>query len=1146
MADEYVDNQVQSGCMITIRQITEWGMRRVSRILLLCLIHASCAVADQPRPATRFGGPTTIADLRGTPSEKAHPAAGYFQNFLAQRGHGLAGELKFTHLTTNDGLSQGYVTAILQDRRGFMWFATRDGLNRYDGNAFVVYKNNPNDPGSLSSNFIQDLIEDDNGYLWIATNTGVNKFDPITERFTRYLHDPNNPNSIGGAYVTSIARDSRGYLWFGTQDAGLDKFDPKTGIFSHYRNDPDGQFVGRIAQVIEDSRQDIWFVGDRGLFRLNQKAGKITRPPATRNGLSAVSVYEDETGDLWMLTQSPIAGLVKYDRHSDRITKYPLHAGAAGVLASTMSGGSLNGKLVADGQDGLWVPSSQGLYYFDWRTERFTYRFQHDESNPDSLDINAVMSIYQDRSGVLWVGTENAGLNILNFRQEQFVHYRHRTSDPGSLSPGRVKAIYQDHNGVLWVGLYPRALNRLDRKTGRITRYLPNPRDENTLGRGTNINALYKDAAGYLWVGGGGSGLVRFDERSGRFKHYRHNPADPNSLLSDNVVTIYGDRNGHMWVGGQSGIGRFDPATDGFINYRPVPTDPASSLNWIWAFYEDRSGALWLGTFGGALIRFDEKEKKFATYAPDSRDPHRLNGGGLTSIHEDRTGTLWVGAFDGLYRYTRESGTFARYTEKQGLPSSTIRCVQEDGLGRLWLSTQKGISRFDPKLETFRNYDVSDGLQSNEFSDGCYQGPDGEMFFGGSNGFNAFFPEQVRDNPYVPPVVITNFNIFNDPVLIGADSVLKQAIPYVDSLTLSYRHNVFSFEFAALSYANSQKNRYRYMLEPFDRRWNEVGSKRRLAIYTNLDPGRYVFRVQGSNSDGVWNEQGVSLPILITPPWYRTNWFRVLCAAVLLVLLWAAHQFRVRQLRHEFNMRLEGRVEERTRIARELHDTLLQSVQGLMFSFQAARNLLPGRTEDAIRTLDKAIRAGDEAIAEGRDAIQGLRADPALESNLEHLLRDAGKELASSAVAEGEPPAFQVIVEGQRQPLSPLLQDEVYRIAREILRNAFHHAQASRIEAEIAYDGQFFRLRIRDDGRGIDRKVLEVGERQGHWGLQGIRERAKRIGARLNLWSEPGMGTEAELTVPASIAYATVHRREGLWLFRRSKQAAVRSSQQKP
>ncbi|HXB67849.1 MAG TPA: two-component regulator propeller domain-containing protein [Candidatus Acidoferrales bacterium] len=1075
--------------------------KHVGWYILLCIIQTPCAVADVP----------------------------------AEDGHAPVRNLRFSHLTTNDGLSQGYVTAILQDRRGFMWFATRDGLNRYDGNTFVVYKHNPNDPGSLSSNFIEDLVEDDHGYLWISTNTGVNKFDPLSDRFTRYFHDPKNPNSIGGTYITRIARDRRGCLWFGTQDSGLDKFDPATGRFTHYRDDSDGRFVGRINHVVEDSHGNIWFVGDGGLFRLNQTTGQITRPPAIGNGRSAESLYADEAGNLWMLANSATIGLLKYDLQTERLTNYPIPTRAAGVLATTINGGSANSKLVADGQDGLWVPSSEGLYYFDRRTQRFTYRFQHDESNPDSLDTNAVMSVYRDRGGVLWVGTENAGLNVLNFRQEQFVHYMHRPSDANSLSPGRVKAIYQDPTGVLWLGFFPRALNRLDRKTGGNTQYTPKPGGGSTLGTGTNVNAIYRDSAGYLWVGGGGSGLDRFDERTGRFKHYRHNPVDPNSLASDNVVTIYQDRSRHVWVGGQYGLSRFDSATDGFTNYRPVPTNPASLLNWIWAIYEDRSGTLWLGTFGGALIRFDDKTNTFMSYTPDSRDPHKLNGAGLTSIHEDRTGTLWVGAFDGLYRFNRQSGTFARFTEVQGLASSTIRCIQEDGLGRLWLSTQKGVSRFDPALETFRNYDVSDGLQSNEFSDGCNQGPDGEVFFGGSNGFNAFFPERIRDDSYVPPVSITSFKIFNKPVPIGAESVLKKAIPYIDSLTLSYQDNVFSFEFAALSYANSHKNRYRYMLEGFDRSWNEVSSKQRLAIYTNLDPDKYVFRVQGSNSDGVWNEQGVSLPILITPPWYRENWFVVLCAAVFLAMLWAAYRFRVRQLHHEFNMRLEGGVEERMRIARELHDTLLQSFQGLMFSFQAVRNLLPERTEEAVRTLDHAIHEGDEAIAEGRDAIQGLRADSALESNLEHLLTAEGKELAKSARAEREPPAFQVTLEGAPQPLSPLLQDEVYRIAREILRNAFRHSHASRVEAEVAYDSRFLRLRIRDNGKGIDRKVLEQGARQGHWGLPGVRERAKRIGAQVKLWSEPGAGTEAELTVPARIAYRTVHRRQRLRLFRRNK-----------
>jgi ligand-binding sensor domain-containing protein/signal transduction histidine kinase len=1121
-------------CMITIRKNTVWGFR-VASWILLCILQASTAAALDARPAkiaiakrinARLADVMARGGFRKDREQVPDTPARHVQNLSAQGVHVPVRHLKFSHLTTNDGLSQGYVTAILQDRRGFMWFATRDGLNRYDGNSFVVYKNRPNDPSSLSSNFLQDLIEDDNGYLWIATNTGVNRFDPTTERCTRYLHDVNDADGIGSAYVTSIARDGGGYLWFGTLDSGLDRFDPRSGRFIHHRNDSNGKFVGRITKVIAGRQGEIWFVGERGLFHLNPQTGEITRPPAIPYGLTGESVYEDEAGALWVLADSPIVGLVKYDPKAERAATYPL---LAAVPASTAYGGSTNGNLIADGQNGLWVPSGLGLSYFDRRTVKFTYRLEHDETDPDSLDSNAVMSVYKDTGGVLWVGTENAGLNILNFHQQQFGYYGHRPGDPNSLSPGRVKAIFQEPNGALWIGFFPRALDRLDPNTGQITHYIPKTGNENTLSEGTNVDSIYKDAAGYLWVGGGACGLDRLDERSGRFAHYRYKPNDPNGLMSDNVFTIYGDRNGHMWVGQQNGISRFDPVTERFINYKPDPNNPDSLANWVWIIYEDRSGALWLGTFGGALIRFDDKAKGFAAYTPDSHDPHKLNGGGITTIHEDRTGTLWAGGFDGLYRFNRQDGSFKRYTESQGLPSSTIRCIREDGVGRLWLSTQKGVSRFDPHKETFRNYDVSDGLQSNEFSDGCYQGRDGEMFFGGSNGFNAFFPEDVRDNPFVPPVMVTSFKIFNKAVPIGAQSVLKKAIPYVDSLTLSYRDNIFSFEFAALSYANSQKNRYRYKLEGLEPGWNEVGSKQRLATYTNLDPDKYVFRVQGSNGDGVWNEDGVSLPIVITPPWWKTNWFRITCAAVLLALLWAAYQYRVRHLHHEFEMTLETRVSERTRIARDLHDTLLQSFHGLLLRFQTVFLLLPERPIEAKEKLGSAIEQAAGAITEGRDAVQGLRASTIECNDLALAIRTFGEELENDS-NNHRPASFRVAVEGQARDLHPILRDEIYKIATEALRNAFHHAQAKQVEVEIRY-GHEFRLRVRDDGKGIDSAVLSSHGVEGHYGLRGMRERATLIKGQLAVWSEVDEGTEVELRVPASAAYTTDRKRS--WLLQR-------------
>jgi PAS domain S-box-containing protein len=844
--------------------------RIASGILLLCVSGAIGFGADR--------------------EQRPDSLASYLQTIKG--GPALAEDLKFTHLTTNDGLSQSGVTEILQDRKGFMWFATRDGLNRYDGNTFVVYKNDPNDASSLSSNFILDLMEDEHGHLWIATDFGgVNDFDPATERFVRYRHDPHNPNSISGDSVETIARDSRGYLWFGTVDSGLDKFDPTTRAFTHYRNEEDGRFVGRITKVIAGREGVIWFVGERGLFNLNPETGRITRTLATiTKDLAADYLYQDDAGNLWMLAWSPIVGLIKYDQRAERLTKYPFGAGATGVASS---------NLLADGQNGLWVASSQGLYYFDRRTERFTYRFQHNEANPNSLDDNTVAAIYRDRGGLLWVGT-GSGLNLLDYRQEQFGVYQHLPGMPDALSAGKVTAIYEDSDNIVWVGFAPRALDRLDRKTGKLTHYVPDPANKNGLSPGLNVAGIYRDALGYLWLGGWGAGLDRLDERTGQFKHYRPNADEPNSLISDKVYQVYGDRSGYIWVGQLYGLSRLDPGTEQFTNYRPDPLNPAWNGSSVSGIGRDSSGMLWLGTTGGGLIRIDNNMQIVSKYPPDSSDRQKLNGGGITAIHEQQNGTLWVGAWDGVYRYNRQIGTFTRYTENQGLRSSGIMGILEDKAGRLWVSTKHGISRFDPGTETFRNYDVSDGLQGDEFSAGAYaQGPDGEMFFGGSNGFNAFFPENIRDDPYVPPVAITSFKIFNKAVRTGATVVLKKAIPYVDSLTLANGQNVFSFEFAALSYANSHKNRYQYKLDGLEPGWNEVGSKQRLATYTNLDPGKYVFRVRASNSDGVWNEEGVSLPILITPPWWRSNWFRAASAAVLLSLLWAAYQLRMRQVQRE-------------------------------------------------------------------------------------------------------------------------------------------------------------------------------------------------------------------------------------------------------
>jgi signal transduction histidine kinase len=451
------------------------------------------------------------------------------------------------------------------------------------------------------------------------------------------------------------------------------------------------------------------------------------------------------------------------------------------------------------------------------------------------------------------------------------------------------------------------------------------------------------------------------------------------------------------------------------------------------------------------------------------------------------------------------------------------------------VSTNAGLSRFDPKTESFTNYSAADGLPGNDLTGwgACFKSPNGEMFFGGYSGGVAFYPDKLVTLPYVPPVALTEFRLSGIPVEVGGGSPLSKAISYTTRLRLSHEQNTFSLGFSALSYRNPANNRYRYKLEPLENTWHEVGSDERLATYNTLPAKPYTFHVQAATGRGAWSEPGVNLQIEILPPLWKTAWFEALCGALVLAFMWGLHRARLYQLAREFNARLEERVHERTRIARELHDTLLQSFQALMFHFQAVNDVLPhGKGKEA---LEKVLDRADEAIVEGRNAIQNIRSSTTVTNELSHAMTALGEELAGFSDGEDRPVTFRVSVDGTPRQLHPILRDDIYRIAREALRNAFRHAQASQIEADITYGESVLRLRVRDDGKGIDPRQLQSG-RDGHWGLPGMRERAREIGAQLVMWSEVGAGTEVELRVPGSIAYQTAGRRGGLRLFRKKKE----------
>jgi len=1032
-------------------------------------------------------------------------------------------DIRFTRLSTFAGLSQMRVSTIVQDDKGFIWFGTQYGLNRYDGYMFKIFLHEPANPHSLSGVFINSLFKDRSGTLWIGCDQFLDRFDPTTETFVHYRLEAENTNSLPFA-VMHISQDSAGILWLATGN-GLYSLDPASGRirnYSHDPKDPSSLSSNDVKSSSEDRMGRFWVANGEGLDQFDRKAGKVTLHIPLREPLREFSFYEDRLGVFWVLHVSG-NGLAVFDAKTNTLTHYSFYERESPSTA--VSGVK---TILEDRNGNLWLGTQgAGLLKFDREHQRFI-AYRHDPFDPGSLAEDSVNSLFEDREGNIWAGLGAVGLNRFASEPLPFKNLPHDLGRPNSKGETFINAIHGDHEGNLWISTRE-ALHRIDRDAGQFTSYGI-----------ADVITIIEDGTGVLWIGTYNHGLHRLDKRTGQFKAYRHSAADQYSLSNDIVARLLVDHNGTLWAATYDGLNRFDFATERFTTYKYDPKD--KNLFYL-ELVEGGQGTLWLGTHASGLQRFDPATGQFTAYQHELSHPGTLSDSRVNSVHFDRAGVMWVGTQNGLNRFDPATGTFTIYTDRDGLPGNAIGCVLEDGRGDLWMSTNNGISRFNPLRKTFKNYSTAEGLPGPDLTGlgACFKSPGGEMFFGGFSGGIAFHPDRVEDSSYIPPVVLTDFRLSGNPVGIGDRSPLKRSISYASDLTLSHEQDVFSITFAALSYANPAANRYRYKLEGLERKWIEVGSDLRLATYTTLPAGSYSFRVQGATSSGAWSEPGVALRIKILPPWWSTWWFRSTCAALLVLIAFAAYSYRLRQIARHFELRLEERIGERTRIARELHDTLLQGFQGLMFRLQAVRDLLPERPTEAFQVLDTALDRGDQAIAEGRNAVQGLRSSTVIDNDLVHGLTVLAEELATP---KGNPASatFRLLVEGRPRDLDPILRDEIYRIAREALGNAFRHARAQKIEAEITYGDRLFHLRIRDDGSGIDPSVRDRGSRAGHWGLTGMRERAKTLGGRLEVWSQEGAGTEVDLTIPTSLAYGQSSARSKYRLLRKKSEKRERQT----
>jgi signal transduction histidine kinase/ligand-binding sensor domain-containing protein len=997
---------------------------------------------------------------------------------------------RFLHLSTAEGVPPTKVDSMVQDNQGFMWFGTRYGLYRYDGYTLKVFVREPGNPNSLDGVLIKALFKDRDGALWVGCNQSLNKFDPTTESFVRY------PIPL----ATHITQDTDGLLWL-TTNGGLYRLDPVSGRIQRYSHDPNDPFSlssNDLTYCSRDRRGTLWVASKGGLDEFDPKSGKVTRHINLPGATDGFQFYEDRFGMFWILHDSPNA-LAVFDRKTNTLTNYEFPKRGPALMRAS--------GILEDRNGALWISThGLGLLKFDREQEKFI-RYMNIAADPESLPQDKLDALLADRDGKIWVAPGRLPPALLVTKPPQFDKL---PKIPGSTIEPFVGALFEDREGVLWIGT-PEALVRRD-KNGAITEYRTGTREV-----AADVVSICEDRSGSLWVGTYGHGLHRFDRRTGKFKTYRHNPGDPYSLGSDIVTRLLVDHNGTLWAGTDDGLNRFDAVTEHFTTYK---LEPQSGVPYI-ELVEDRLGKIWIGTESSGLRHFDPATGQFAEYEHDENFPGTLSDNRVNSVHFDRSGTMWVGTQNGLDKFNPQTGSFSAFTQRDGLPGNAVGCILEDKNGVLWMSTNNGVARFHPESKTFRNFSTAEGLPGPNLTGwgACFQSPNGEMFFGGFNGGTSFFPDTVIDSSYAPPIVLTDFRLFGNPAQVGGQSPLRRSISYTKDLILSHQQNVFSITLSALSYDSPATNRYRYKLSNLERDWNEVGSDRRQAIYTTLPPGTYTFHAQGATGGGSWSEPGVALRIEILPPWYQTLLFRSICVVGFLVSLWSVYLLRLKQLEQQFNTALEARVDERTRIARELHDTLLQSFNGLLLRFLAVSNLLPARPEEAKQRIESAIEQASNAITEGRDAVHELRSGACMTIDLAQALINFGKELLSSSTSE-DIPEFCVQVEGTPRILNPIVRDEVYRIGAEALRNAIRHAKARRIELEIRYHEQHLRLRIRDDGKGIDRTVVDRDRAPGHWGLRGMRERAKIVGGNFEVWSEHDSGTEVELTIPAASAYA--------------------------
>ncbi len=1005
---------------------------------------------------------------------------------------GFSQPFQFRHLTIEDGLSQSSVNCIMQDRHGFLWFGTQDGLNRYDGYGFKVFRSDPADSNSLSHNWIWDVFEDRGGNIWIATWKGLTKYDPAAHRFTRYLPDSADPHSIQGERPASVCQDRQGHIWIGIWGGGVARYNPQTDGFTAYLSDPENNnsLPGNFVRVVYSDRKNRLWVGTwRGLALGNlREDGTVSftrfvhhdKDPASLSNNHVMSVMEDHTGRIWVGTRG--GGLNLFLEKDSSFVSFVYDKDDPNSISSDDVC-----TLYEDSRHRFWVSTfTEGLNLFDPARGTFV-RIRQDPGDPGGLLSNNVYSVLEDKSGLLWIGA--GGLNILDPRMVNFKHYQSKKQEY-SLNNNDVAAFYEEKDGIIWIGTRGGGLNRFDRSTGRFRVYEHDPGDPHTISS-NQVSAIAGNGSGILWVATGDNGLNRFDPVSGRFDRI----SEITPLTGDHLISIKYINDlcftsaDTLWIAtDNAGLVCYLPQKKRGKAYRNITWSHRTfSLSSLLSLYPGQGGELWIGTWGVGLYSLNIRRGEFSIFPVDDRDTTSIAGNMVHVIceTEDSLGRiLWAGTNKGLSRMRPDGpsrGKFTHITMKNGLASNIIYGILHDVQGNLWVSTNRGLSRINPVTQRIRNFDVYDGLQSNEFNArSCLKLRDGTLLFGGVDGFNMFRPEKIRENNYQPPVVLTSFRVFNREMDFGKE------LTEIKRIVLNWKQNFFSFEFAALDFAQPAKIQYAYRMIGVDRDWVYSGN-RRYASYTRIDPGDYVFEVKGTNRDGIWSDQILSLEIQVKPPFWRTWWFRSLLLLAVLLIMYGLHRMQLEKLLAVERLRV--------RIASDLHDDVGSALTRISI---ASEQIQVTKDRNRLLSLTKTIGTiSRDIISTMSDIIWSIdsRNDTLIQ------LTDRMQDTAYNAFAMKNIKVDFVQQGMKKKKKIPVdYRQNIFYIYKEAINNIVKHAGATGVKIKLLNNDKGFVMEISDNGKGFDPGKIARGN-----GLRNMRMRAERLKAKLEVQTGDGV-----------------------------------------